>query len=233
MAWNPNVPTITNRVQDDLNAIRENFQHLDQLAERVDELQTVSELAPIANDLQAVSGLAQAVDELQAVSGLASVVEELQTVSGLAPVTGGLQAVSELAPYVQALLDSRIVEHNLDVPNPPTGYYVRYACGLQICWHRWEQEPLEPSSVQVDRKQSGVDVQFPAAFAVAPAADISQEPAFWRDASYGADNSGSSSLSAEVSNGDAITNTRIRFSYDLRTFRGRVQFSYKAIGVWK
>src|SRR5690606_473025 len=30
MAWNPNVPTITNRVQDDLNAIRENFQHLDQ-----------------------------------------------------------------------------------------------------------------------------------------------------------------------------------------------------------
>jgi len=30
MAWNPNVPTVTNRVQDDLNAIRENFQHLDQ-----------------------------------------------------------------------------------------------------------------------------------------------------------------------------------------------------------
>src|SRR5690606_2926454 len=30
MAWNPNIPTVTNRVQDDLNAIRENFQHLDQ-----------------------------------------------------------------------------------------------------------------------------------------------------------------------------------------------------------
>src|SRR5690606_11427853 len=30
MAWNPNVPTVTNRVQDDLDAIRENFQHLDQ-----------------------------------------------------------------------------------------------------------------------------------------------------------------------------------------------------------
>ena len=29
MAWNPNVPTVTNRVQDDLNAIRENFQVLD------------------------------------------------------------------------------------------------------------------------------------------------------------------------------------------------------------
>src|SRR5690606_7916583 len=99
MAWNPNIPTVTNRVQDDLNAIRENFQHLD---------------------------------------------------------------------------GSRIVDHNLDVPNPPNGYYVRYACGLQICWHRWEQEPLEPPDVgQVDRKRAGVDVQFPAAFAVAPAADIS------------------------------------------------------------
>ena len=30
MAWNPNIPTVTNRVQDDLDAIRENFQHLDQ-----------------------------------------------------------------------------------------------------------------------------------------------------------------------------------------------------------
>src|SRR5690606_11854133 len=29
MVWNPNIPTITNRVQDDLNAIRENFQVLD------------------------------------------------------------------------------------------------------------------------------------------------------------------------------------------------------------
>src|SRR5690606_6356221 len=54
MAWNPNVPTVTNRVQDDLNAIRENFQHLDPLA--------------------------------------------------------------PLAPYAQVLLDSRIVDHNLDVP---------------------------------------------------------------------------------------------------------------------
>jgi len=32
MAWNPNIPTVTNRVQDDLNAIRENFRHLDPLA---------------------------------------------------------------------------------------------------------------------------------------------------------------------------------------------------------
>jgi len=106
MPWNPNIPTVTNRVQDDLDAIRENFQHLDQLAERVDELQTVSELAPIANDLQ--------------------------TVSGLAPVAGELQAVSELAPYVQALLDSRIVE----MGSNSNGTYVRWENGLQVCFIR-------------------------------------------------------------------------------------------------
>lgn len=80
MAWNPNVPTVTNRVQDDLNAIRENFQHLDPLAQAV----------------------------------------------------GELQAVSELAPYVQAILSSRIVEHNLDVSSPPSAWYVRLANGLQL-----------------------------------------------------------------------------------------------------
>jgi len=59
MAYNPNIPAPANLVQDDIAAMRENFQHLDPLA--------------------------QAVDDLQTVSGLASVVEELQTVSELAP----------------------------------------------------------------------------------------------------------------------------------------------------
>src|SRR5690606_11508435 len=104
MAYNPNVPAPDNLVQDDIAAMRENFQHLDPLAQVVGELQTVSGLTPITDDLQAVSELAQSVDKLQ--------------------------AVSELAPYVQALLDSRIVEHNLDVSSPPSGWYVRLANGL-------------------------------------------------------------------------------------------------------
>jgi len=119
MAWNPNIPTVTNRVQDDLNAIRENFQHLNQLAERVDELQTVSELAPIANDVQAVSGLAQAVDELQ--------------------------AVSELAPYIQALLDGRIVEMGSNA----NGEYVRWENGLQICVHTGPTFSVDASSYEL------------------------------------------------------------------------------------
>src|SRR5690606_15213185 len=93
MAYNPNVPAPTNRVQDDIAAMRDNFQHL----------------APLA---QAVG--------------------ELQTVSGLAPVAGELQAVSELAPYVQAILDSRIVEMSSNA----NGEYVRWENGLQICFVR-------------------------------------------------------------------------------------------------
>ena len=38
MAWNPNIPTVTNRVQDDLNAILANFQHLHPLAPYVEAL---------------------------------------------------------------------------------------------------------------------------------------------------------------------------------------------------
>lgn len=91
MPWNPNVPNVINRVQDDLAAMRENFQHLDPLAQAVDELQTVSGLAPVANELQTVSGL---------------------------------------APYVQAILDSRIVE----MGSNSNGEYVRWENGLQVCF---------------------------------------------------------------------------------------------------
>src|SRR5690606_11354785 len=117
MAYNPNVPEPDHLVQDDIAAMRENFQHLDPLAQIVSELQTVSGLAPITDDLQTISGLAPVANELQTVSELASVVEELQTVSGL-------------APYVQALLDSRIVE----MGSNSNGYNVRWEHGLQVCW---------------------------------------------------------------------------------------------------
>src|SRR5690606_16148365 len=75
------------------------------------------ELTQMRENFQHLAPLAQAVDELQAVSGLASVVEELQTVSGL-------------APYVQAILDSRIVEMGSNA----NGEYVRWENGLQVCW---------------------------------------------------------------------------------------------------
>src|SRR5690606_34617673 len=51
MAYNPNIPAPTNRVQDDIAAMRGNFQHLAPLAQAVDELQTVSALAPYVQAL--------------------------------------------------------------------------------------------------------------------------------------------------------------------------------------
>lgn len=36
--------------------------------------------------------------------------------------------------HTQAILDSRIVDHNLDVADPPTGWYVRYSSGKQECF---------------------------------------------------------------------------------------------------
>src|SRR5690606_13343804 len=88
-------------------------------------------------NFQHLAPLAQAVDELQAVSGLAQAVDELQ-------------AVSELAPYVQALLDSRIVDHNLDVANPANGLYVRWDSGLQICWHTVSLDTLVASNRAIE-----------------------------------------------------------------------------------
>jgi len=34
------------------------------------------------------------------------------------------------------LAGSRIVDHNLDVDDPPNGYYIRWENGLQICMRR-------------------------------------------------------------------------------------------------
>jgi len=77
----------------------------------------------------------------------------LQTVSGLAPVAGELQVVSALAPYVQALLDSRIVE----MGSNSNGTYVRWENGLQVCYHRLNIG--NPSGVQ------SFSWTYPAAFA--------------------------------------------------------------------
>ena len=66
---------------------------------------------------------------------LAQMRENFQHLGPLAQVVGELQAVSELAPYIQAILGSRIVDHNLDVVDPPNGWYVRYQNGLQVAFH--------------------------------------------------------------------------------------------------
>lgn len=68
------------------------------------------------------------------------------------------------------LAGSRIVEHNLDVANPPNGWYVRWDNGLQICSVR-----IEVGEYTSTRTQQGITVYrwnttwtFPAVFLQGP-----------------------------------------------------------------
>lgn len=52
-------------------------------------------------------------------------------------VTAAQLGLGDVLTHLAQILDSRIVDHNLDVPtppNPPNGYYVRWQNGLQLCW---------------------------------------------------------------------------------------------------
>ena len=69
----------------------------------------------------------------------------------------------QLAPYAQALLDSRIVEHNLDVADPPNGWYIRYENGWQGVWMDVDLVDVGPAgSLSLPSAASG---PFPAQFA--------------------------------------------------------------------
>jgi len=48
-------------------------------------------------------------------------------------VTAAQLGLGDVLTHLAQILDSRIVDHNLDVPNPPNGRYVRWENGLQIC----------------------------------------------------------------------------------------------------
>lgn len=63
------------------------------------------------------------------------------------------------------LTDSRIVEHNLDVADPPNGYYVRWENGLQVCWHSEVRRfPIEGTTVDGVFYYGQVLWNFPAVF---------------------------------------------------------------------
>lgn len=48
-------------------------------------------------------------------------------------VTAAQLGLGDVLTHLAQILDSRIVDHNLDVPNPPNGWYVRWENGLQVC----------------------------------------------------------------------------------------------------
>lgn len=47
-------------------------------------------------------------------------------------IAANFVALAPLVPHIATLLDSRIVEHNLDDEDPAGGFYVRWASGFQL-----------------------------------------------------------------------------------------------------
>ena len=75
----------------------------------------------------------------------------------------------ELGPHIEAILDSRIVEHNLDVADPPTGWYVRWENGLQVCWNSLsETRSTTTATGALYRDDDATMWTFPAAFITNP-----------------------------------------------------------------
>lgn len=79
----------------------------------------------------------------------------------LANIATSREDILSLAVEAGDILDSRIVEHNLNILSPSNGYYVRWENGLQICFFR--------------STSSGTTITwtFPAAFVAVPVVQVS------------------------------------------------------------
>src|SRR5690606_4660876 len=115
MAWNPNVPTVTNRVQDDLNAIRQNFEALDGLPQ---DKTNILELAGEKDNI-----LGHLADTNNPHNVQAQQVPYSSGVAGFSP--------ADVKAALDALAGVRIVE----MGSNSNGEYVRWENGLQVCWH--------------------------------------------------------------------------------------------------
>lgn len=77
-------------------------------------------------------------------------------------VTAAQLGLGDVLTNLAQILGSRIVDHNLDVPNPPNGWYVRWQNGLQLCW-----TGIAGWGLQEGNKEDDIWV-FPAAFKERP-----------------------------------------------------------------
>jgi len=162
---------------------------------------------------------------------------EIQQVLERVQQADGIEYASEFGVNtVKAALDllasSRIVEHNLDVDDPPTGHYVRWDNGLQVCARVWNQHPFEGLSYIV---RDGTTIwQYPAAFTQLYYADVSGSPGHWGATSpdEGLQDWGGITLSPGTSDAPpSLTSARARYRY--RIYGGRLDIMALAIGRWK
>lgn len=151
-------------------------------------------------------------------------------------VTAAQLGLGDVLAHLVQILDSRIVDHNLDVANPPNGYYVRLDNGLQVCMRLWNQHPFEGTTQGNIERDGVVTWQYPAAFTQLLFAIASGYPAYW-GASWsgtGISDYGGITLSPgdnDISPSLALTSIRIRYRY--RIYGGRLDIMALAIGRWK
>src|SRR5690606_3946441 len=92
-------------------------------------------------------------------------------------VTAAQLGLGDVLTNLAQILGSRIVDHNLDVADPPTGHYVRWDNGLQVCARVWNQHPFEGRSHIV--RDGNTIWQYPAAFTQLYYAGVSGSPGHW------------------------------------------------------
>ena len=120
MAWNPNIPAVTNRVQDDLDAIRENFQVLD------------AHLADTNNPHQVTAAQVGAPTQAEFDAHVADTNNPHNVQAQQVPYSSGVAGFSpaDVKAALDALAGVRIVE----MGSNSNGTYVRWENGLQVCF---------------------------------------------------------------------------------------------------
>src|SRR5690606_33220294 len=91
-------------------------------------------------------------------------IAELVDLTALHPHITELTDLTALHPYIDALLSSRIVDHNLDVADPPNGYYVRFENGLQVVFGEVALGSISLSASGSVYASPDLTVTLPAAF---------------------------------------------------------------------
>lgn len=160
MPWNPNIPTVTNRVQDDLEAIRENFQVLDgHLADTNNPHQVTA--AQVGAPTQAAFD-AHVADTNNPHNVQAQQVPYSSDVSGFTPAT------------VKAALDALAGVRIIEMGSNSNGEYVQWENGLQVCWRKITG--LTTTNIQGNIYGSlSQSWTYPAAFTSAPSVLVAAE----------------------------------------------------------
>lgn len=141
MAYDSTIPDPDNFGLEDLLKMKENFSQLEQNG------------AGIIGYNNSNSGLTA-----EKVQGAIDLLSEL--------ITTNSNIISTITGAASGWADCRITEHNLDVADPPNGYYVRWENGLQVAWFRSQAVTVDTLTGALYAK-STIWI-FPAAFVVPP-----------------------------------------------------------------